>query len=661
MRIIVLFLVFFFSSSNLYAQLKDGLDCKFIRPIMKGFLENHVNFDDLNSNIEHRTVDQYIKRLDASKLYLLNADIKKVRKVMKNNFKKVGSRNCKPLYEVQALYIKRVKERVKFAKSYLKKKIKIDKKLSFIFDPEQREYPNSTKEANKFQEKYMQFQLANFIATDLKMSEAKGQLKRRYERLEKHVLEMDQQDILSNYVDSFAHALDPHSSFFSQEALEDFDIQMGLSLEGIGATLSSQDGYTVIEQLIAGGAAKDSGLLQTKDKIIAVGQGKKGKLEPIYDMALKDVVRKIRGKSGSKVRLKIFRKVGGKNKTFELSLERRKISLESEAAQIDYIEKKHGAKKIKIGVLHIPSFYSDALKGGRSVSKDVAKLLKEAKKEKVDGLVLDLANNGGGSLDDAVKVAGLFFKVGNVVETQSTKLKDTDSSVQYSGPLVVLTNRLSASASEIVAGALQDYKRAIVVGSDHTFGKGSVQSVIRLPKRLGAIKVTVGLYYIPGGNSTQHRGIVSDILLPDKFATDEIGEKSLDYSLPPKSLPKFISKSAYVEKGQDKWDPVTDEMLTYLRKSSKRRVKANKKFAEIRKEIKEAQAKKKAIKISDILDPKSIQEQKDKEKERDLSKAEKRAKYLERPEVQEAVNIVNDMIQLNTGAAKLLTQKAKMN
>lgn len=643
-----------------YSQLlATRLQCKFVRPIMKGFLENHVNYDELNSNLEHRTIDQYIKRLDGSKLYLLSSDIKHIRKIMNQNFTKIGARDCASLSEVQSLYIKRVNERVKFAKNYLTKKIKINKKLSFVFDPEQREYPSSEKEADKFQEKYMQFQLANFLATDLNMKEAKAQLGRRYERLEKRVLEMGEEDIFSNYIDSFAHALDPHSSFFSREALEDFDIQMGLSLEGIGATLSSQDGYTVIEQLIAGGAAKDSGELQTKDKIIAVGQGKKGKLEPIYDMDLRDVVRKIRGKSGSQVRLKIFRKAGGKNNTFEVVLERRKISLESEAAQISYVKKKINGKDKKIGVLHIPSFYSDALKGGRSVSKDVEKLLKEVNKEKVDGLVLDLSNNGGGSLDDAVKVAGFFFKTGNVVETQGNKLKDTDSDVQYAGPLVVLTNRLSASASEIVAGALQDYKRAVVVGSDHTFGKGSVQSVIRLPKLLGAIKVTVGLYYIPGGNSTQHMGIESDVVLPDKFATDEIGEKSLDYSLPPKSLPKFVSKSAFVTEGEKKWLPVTDNLLNMLRKKSKARVKKSASFAETRKEIKEAKKKKKTIKISEILDPKSIQEQKDKEKERNLSKAEKKAKYLERPEIEEAVNVISDMLTMNFGPEKLVTQKAK--
>lgn len=625
----------------------DNLSCKHLDPLMRGFTNSHVNYNQINSNLEQRTIDEYIKRLDGSKLYLLSGDIKWIRQRLKGITREIRKRNCEPLYQVQELYLKRVQERVAYASKWTKQKPTIDKKLELLFDPEEREYPKNKSEADGFQSKYLQFQLANFLVTDMKKDEAFGQLERRYQRTYKRLKEMDSEDILSGFLDVFALSLDPHSRYFSKDMMDDFKISMQLSLEGIGATLTSQDGYTVIEQLIAGGAAADSEKLEIKDKIIAVGQGddKKTKLINIYDMSLRDVVKKIRGKKGTKVTLKILRQSGGETKKFNVVLVRKKISLESEAAKVNYLDKTIDGVKKKFAVLNLPSFYASSGKDGRSAAKDMAKILKEVEKQKVDGLVLDLASNGGGSLEDAVKIAGLFFKTGNVVETQNTKMADDDPKVNYSGPLVVLTNRLSASASEIVAGALKDYNRAVIVGGDHTFGKGSVQSVIPLQDGLGALKVTVGMFYIPGGKSTQHSGVSADVILPGAYSTDDVGEKKLSYSLPPTKVSSFISKSAFVNKGIGAWSPITQDQIDDLRKKSSKRVSTNKDFKKILEDLSKEKDKK-IIKIAEILSGKDEEIKKKAEKQRRMSEKEKTAEYLKRADIQEALNVLSDLVKI---------------
>jgi carboxyl-terminal processing protease len=426
---------------------------------------------------------------------------------------------------------------------------------------------------------------------------------------------------------------------------------MRLSLEGIGATLSSQDGYTVVEQLVKGGAAEKSGKIQTQDKIIAVGQGEKGTMDSVVDMPLKDVVRLIRGAKDTKVRLSILRKEGAKAQQFNVVLTRQKVALEEEAAKIHYVDRTIGGKKMKLGIIDLPSFYADTKRGGRSSARDVKKLLEDARKNKAEGIVLDLASNGGGSLEDAVNLAGLFFKKGNVVSTQSRKaesadvLSDEDATVDWPGPLVVLTSRLSASASEIVAGALKDYKRALIVGGDHTFGKGSVQSVVTLPNSLGAIKVTVGMFFIPGGQSTQHQGVAADIPLPGAFNRDEIGEKSLDYSLPPKQIKPFLSEAAAVTTGPDAWKPVTKELVAELKKASEKRVEQDEEFKKIKTELEKALAKGKVVTVAEVLEKK--EETKENEKKRKARQKDAKLRteeYLKRADLQEATNVLADMV-----------------
>ncbi len=650
------------------------LSCVHLYPIQKKYLARHINHDELDKSLEKHSVEQFIKRLDPSKIYLLEKDVKKIETSMKSIFSQLAKKDCQSIEKAHELFTDRVKERIEYAKKYLGKNFKFNKKTEVTLDPDHRKRAKTLKEANAFHNKYMQYQVSTYIAADETVEEAKKKILKNYERAEKRIVEFSDEDLWSLWVDSFARAMDPHSSYLSRDALEDFEIQMSLSLEGIGATLSSKDGFTTIEQLIPGGAAFKSGKLKPKDKIMAVAQGKKP-YDNVVEMDLRDVVRKIRGPKGSKVRLKILRKLAKETEKFEVTLIRDKIKLEDEAAAIEYMDRTINGEKKKIGLLTLPSFYNDSRRSnGRSAARDMKRLLKEVKKNKVDALVLDLSNNGGGSLKDAVDIAGLFFAKGNVVK-QSQKsdgsntvnydvLRDNDKAVDYAGPLVILTSRISASASEIVSGTLQDYKRAVIIGGDHTFGKGSVQSVEYLPPGLGAIKTTVGMFFTAGGNSTQHRGVDADIVLPSAYsASEDIGEKNLDYSLPPKKIPNFVSEEAYVKKGPDVFKLVDKSTIERLKKASGQRVAASKEFKEVKEEIQKIKKREKngkKIKVSELLEDKDADKSKE-EKEEDeaavLSREERKKKYLERADVQEAINVAADLYAEFNGVKVHVTQK----
>ena len=317
-----------------------------------------------------------------------------------------------------------------------------------------------------------------------------------------------------------------------------------------------------------------------------------------------------------------------------------------------------------MGVLNLPSFYSDSENGERSCSEDVKKLIIEANKNKVDGLILDLSKNGGGVLGEAVRVAGLFIRKGNIVETQDSdgrveNLADLDSSMYWTGPLVVLTSRLSASASEIVAGALQDYKRGVIIGSDHTFGKGSVQAVMKLRNDLGAIKVTTGMFFTPSGDSTQEKGVASDVKIPSPYMSKEFSEDALDYALPKKSLPPFISPEANDMSNPSHYIPLTPKVIAELQKESKARVSKDKEFAKIEQELKESEAKNGVVKLAEMM-KKNIETNKEKEKKSKKGKANKNGEdpdYLTQPSVKEAENILTDLIMMEDKDISLASTK----
>jgi carboxyl-terminal processing protease len=648
----------------------SDLNCSHIAPIQMRFLSRHVVYSEMNKNLERRTVDQYIKHLDGSKIYLLQPDITAINKSMTGIFAKTREQDCAPILDAYALLKKRIRENVTFAQGYLGKDFKFDPKTKLVTDPLKRSFAKTQKDAEDYMKKYIQLQVASYMATDVKEDEARQKALKNYDRALKKIDEEGKTpDVLASYLDSFALALDPHSTYWSPDSFEEFEIGIRLSLEGIGATLSSKDGFTVIEQLLPGGAAEKSGQLHAKDMIVAVGQDEKGVFEDVVDQDLRDVVKKIRGKKGTLVRLKILRKGDTGSKTFEIALTRDKIDIADEAAAIHYIDKEFNGKKLKIGLLDLPTFYADSREGERSSAADMKKLLREARDKKIDALVLDLSSNGGGSLQDAVEIAGQFFREGNVVKQSSRDpmnpelvLADKDPLVDWPGPLVVLTSRVTASASEIVSGTLQDYHRAVIVGADHTFGKGTVQAVEPLPQKLGAIKTTIGLYYIPSGESTQHIGVVGDVTLPSVLSVEELGEKNLDYSLPPSHIKPFISAEAYVPTGRGAWQVIDKKIIATLKADSLKRVAKDPEFKKVREDITKSEKHKNGeVVVSDFLKDKedaNKEQKKDEGKNYAETQVAKKERYLKRADIQEVLTIAAELATLE-GAGTHVSISAK--
>lgn len=623
------------------------LSCAVMPQLFQLFLRFHYVNKDLTNDIRAHTIDQFIKGLDPSKTLLMDADVTKLKKDLAMTFKSAESGDCSKLDEVQALMVTRATENEAYAKELLGEKYALDESVELITDPEKRKYPKDLAEKKKTLAAMINFQISNYLISKTKLPEAKKNVIHSYELVLKRMKEKKSQDRYVDFAESFALALDPHSSYMSADTLEEFRIQMQLSLEGIGASLSSQDGFTVVEEIIPGGAADRAKTLMNKDKIMAVSQEGKQPVS-VIDMDLKDVVKMIRGKKGSKVTLTVLRQGDG-NKTVQVTIVRDKIDIKESAAKITYETRKVGDKELKVGVIDLPSFYGGGGKDGRSSYNDMKNLLIEAKKNKVEGIVLDLSRNGGGLLEDAVRIAGLFIRKGAVVATKGFDekvevLSDRDDDVVYNGPVVVLTSRLSASASEILAGALKDYKRALIVGGDHTFGKGTVQVVSDLPQGLGAMKVSTGMFFIPAGESTQHKGVNSDIELPSVFTHEDIGEKSMDYSLPPQKISSFLGTEANTTDTGKAWEPVTNDLVASLKKKSAERIAKDEKFNEIVKSIEEAQKNKGVVKLADLR-KKAAEEEAKKKDDKGKEKSRKaKIKETQAPLVSEGVNILTDWI-----------------
>jgi carboxyl-terminal processing protease len=409
----------------------------------------------------------------------------------------------------------------------------------------------------------------------------------------KRVDQVNSDDVFEAFMNAYSHTLDPHSSYFSPRNSEEYRIQMSLSYDGIGASLQLQDDYIAVLNVIPGGPAALDGSIKPNDRITAVGQGEDGQLVDVVGWRLDDVVELIRGPGGTVVRLQILAAgaAPGSDSTV-ISLTRDKIKLEAQAAQKDRIELQRGDKTLRIGVIQVPSFYQDynARAAGAedytSTTADVRRLVQELEEEGIDGLVLDLRNNGGGHLSEATSLTGLFIDSGPVVQLRDTNgrievLKDPSPTKVYDGPLAVLVNRYSASASEIFAAAIQDYKRGVVIGQQ-TFGKGTVQNLYPLDRyapgsdpRFGQLTLTIGKYYRVTGGSTQHRGVVPDIELPSHIDTSIIGESSRDTALPWDQI-KPTEFDA---------DPTLDTALSVLSTSHKQRAAIDPDFSYLEADI----------------------------------------------------------------------------
>ncbi len=649
---------------------KGGLLCQQLPDLFAFYASQHYSQPKLDDSLRAKSIDQFVKLLDPSKTTLLAKDVDRVKSEMGKLYKTLEKGDCRPLVEVFKLVSQRTKESEDFVRLLLGKSYKVDDAATFKSDPDKRDYAKTEKERNDLLAALVHFQVSNSLISRAEKSEAekmaksKEQILHRYELATKRVNDRGVDEYVSVFAEAFARALDPHSSYLPKDEMEDFQIQMQLSLEGIGVSLSNADGYVTVEEIIPGGSADRAKALMPQDKITAVAEGEKGEPVSVIDMDLRDVVKKIRGKKGTKVKLTILRQ-GTKTETFTVTLARDKVDMSDQAAKIFFEKRKVGDKTYKIGILDLPSFYGGRDKNARSGYRDVKLALEKAKKENVDGLILDLSRNGGGLLDDAVRISGLFLRKGNVVATQDTRrtkeiLSDDDEGITYSGPLIVLTTRGSASASEILAGALKDYNRALIVGGDHTFGKGSVQVFQGLPGDLGAMKVTTGMFFLPRGVSTQHSGVASDIELPSAFLLDNFGEKSLDNSLPPSKIDSFasIGDANYAATDPRRWKPLDGATISYLAEASKKRVATDPKFLEAAKELEEAKKNQGIVKVGDLRKRSEEDKKKvDAEKKKNAGRR-KRGVDLEVPQVQESLRIMSDWLAHNEKGAAPLGQTA---
>jgi carboxyl-terminal processing protease len=517
-----------------------------VRVIDKYHYKDVVLDDTMSKEILRR----YFDALDPNRSFFLANDIRRFAIYEDKLDDYLSNSRIEPAFEIFRTYRQRVGEAIAHAQELLEGNFDFSIDESYQFEREDAPWPQTRTELNDLWRKRVKNDFLNLKLTDKSDEEIRKTLSARYARLESRVQQFDANDVFQTFINAYTLSLEPHTSYMSPSTSENFDISMSLSLEGIGAVLKDEDGYTVVQKTVIGGPAELSHLLHAGDRIIGVGQGLDGEIVDIVGWRLQDVVEQIRGPKGSVVRLDIISK-GDKNEADPetITLVRNKIKLEEQAAKSYVIEGLKGMDKRKIGVIEVPTFYRDFAAESRgdedfrSTTRDVRNLLKDLNKQGVDGIVIDLRENGGGSLSEATELTGLFIKTGPVVQIKDAFGKveverDPDADIAYSGPMAVLVDRNSASASEIFAGAIQDYKRGIIIG-EPTFGKGTVQTLVDLgrfvpgrKKDLGRLRLTMAQFFRINGGSTQHRGVVPDILFPTATFSDDYGERSLDNALP---------------------------------------------------------------------------------------------------------------------------------
>lgn len=583
-------------------------DRQIIMGVAKIMRDQHLSKHRLDDEISTRAFDTYLKSFDPLKLYFLQSDIdgfagsrEKI-----DDFASKGDMTF--AIQVFKSFVKRMDERVAMAHEEIDRDhdFTIDEQLPIDRDVVQ--YPKDDAEARDRMRRQIKYSLLvereKMRATKEKPADEKTRqeqiardgdpnedprqrLHRRYRTLAKRWHQLDADELLETYVTALTTSFDPHTTFMSAKTLDNFKILMGLHLEGIGAQLMSEDGYTKLTSIVPGGAADKDGRLKTGDRIISVGQGEDGTLADVIDMKLDDVVAQIRGNAGTVVRLGIMPASGGELQIVNIT--RAKINLEDSAARSEVVTQgvKADGSPLKFGYIDLPSFYLDMEAARensdsfRSTTRDVRNILTSFKVAKVDAVVIDLSRNGGGSLTEAISATGLFIDRGPVVQVKDPSgqvqvYDDQEGGVAWAGPLVVLTSKESASASEIFAGAIQDYKRGIIVGDPTTHGKGTVQSLLDLGQylvglegKMGALKLTIQQFYLPDGKSTQRQGVLSDVVLPALTASFDNSEADLDYALPNDQVQRA--------KHND-YKLVDSNILAQLRTKSAERVKSSASF-----------------------------------------------------------------------------------
>ena len=564
----------------------------------------HLSRHPLDKEISERCLKTFLRSLDPMKLHFYQSDIDEFMKHKDELASAARKGNVDFAYTVFHRFLQRVDERVKTVDELLAMPHDFTIDEQMVADRDLAQYPHDAAEARERWRKRIKYDLLMLEADKKEGQEARDKLTRRYHSFAKRRHQTSGDDLLEMYLNALTRSFDPHTSYMSPATQEDFQIAMSLKLDGIGALLMSEDGYTSVKQIIRDGPADKDGRLQPEDKIVGVGQGEEGEMVDVVDMRLRDVVKLIRGTRDTVVRLEVVPADVAETKVYKIT--RKTVELKDREAKGKVFEagRKSDGTPYRIGVIDLPSFYHGmeddrrGVRNFRSTTDDVRKILEDFNRENVDAVVLDLRANGGGLLNEAISLTGLFINEGPVVQLKDADeqihpLNDPDSGMVWSGPLVVLISKFSASASEILAGAIQDYNRGLIVGDRATHGKGTVQSLMDLGQRLfgmpnswGALKITMQQFYRPSGDSTQQRGVLADIELPSIYTHLDVGEADLDYPLAFDS----VKPLRYTH-----FNYVTPAICDQLRQLSQQRVTPSEEFQKVLRKIaryKEQKAKK---------------------------------------------------------------------
>jgi carboxyl-terminal processing protease len=510
----------------------------------------HYRRAPLDDRLSSLILDRYLDAIDGGRSYFYASDIAEFEKYRYQLDDAIKSGDVEPAFVIFRRYQQRSRERMAYAVELLNKKPDFDVDESFNFDREKEPWPANAAEMNELWRKRVKNDALSLVTTGKQWPEVADLLRKRYEHVAKRMDQSKPDDVFEAFMNAFVLSLDPHSNYFSARNSEEYNIQMSLSYEGIGASLALTDDYVTVVDVIAGGPAAVSGKLSAQDRITAVGEGKTGELVDVIGWRLDDVVQKIRGPGGTLVRLQLLPAGAAPGSTQKVvDFTRNRVSLENQASHKAMRTVMRNGREVKVGVITVPSFYQDydasraGAKDYRSTTRDVQRLIGELRKDGAEVLIMDLRANGGGYLPEAESLTGLFIDRGPVVQLRDTAGHievddDPNPAIFYSGPMIVLVDRFSASASEIFAGAIQDYGRGLIIGQQ-TYGKGTVQNAHPLnytifgrKPELGQLNVTIGKYYRITGESTQDRGVTPDIELPSLIDANEVGESTRDRALP---------------------------------------------------------------------------------------------------------------------------------
>lgn len=567
---------------------KNVQETRLVTELLKAYHYRKLPLDDSVSQVIY---DNYLEAWDHSKLYFLKSDIESFDKYRFYMDDYVQQGNLDAAYQIFAVFQERAYQRLATTKLLLENNdfdFTLDEE--FVYNRDSLDWVTTEEELDDAWRKYLKYQLLSLKLSGKSTTDAIDVLEKRYERYQTVIEQYKSADVYQVYMNAFTEAYDPHTGYFNPITAENFDIEMSKSLEGIGAMLSKDGDYTIIVSVVPGGPAFKSDKIHDNDKIIGVGQGDDGEIVDVVGWRNDDVVQLIRGKKGTVVLLSILKASDGVNATAKtVRLVRDEINIEDARAESKVYEFQHDNDVFKLGVITIPSFYKDfknARDGNQefnSVTRDVRKLVADLQEQEIDGLMIDLRRNGGGALDEAIELTGLFIENGPVVqvkdyEGKTSQENDVSFETLYNGPLAVLTSRVSASASEIFAAAIQDYKRGIVVG-EQSFGKGTVQNVLSLqrwiPKeeeKLGQLKLTIAKFYRVNGGSTQNEGVTPDLKLPSVYDESAIGESTYPNALPYDQIPSSQYNSV---------NYINDDLIAALRSKYDNRIEEDEDLQEL--------------------------------------------------------------------------------